>query len=431
MAQLIKQAYLVSASADVDADGTADVLIEEGRISAIAPFITDVLPETEIIDGRGQFLGSGLIDLYSQSGEPGHESRETLASLRQAATAGGFTRVGYLPNTQPVVDSVEAIAAIQQDKFAEKTTCTKLLPWAAITLGTKGEQLTELAELANAGALGFTDGLPLTNKALLRRLLEYAQPLQKPIALCPCDPQLVGGGVARECPDSLRLGLAGESAIAETTALATLLECIVEVPALVHIMRVSTARGVELIRQAKSRNLPVSASVAWHHLLFDTKDLDSYSPSLRHDPPLGTPADRQALIEGVVEGVIDAIAIDHSPYTYEEKTVSFDAAPPGAIGLELALPMLWQTFVAQSTGQSSETSSRWSPMQLWQSLSAGPAQCLGLSAGQLEVGALAELVLFDPQVSWEVSPSTLKSLAENTPWLGKTVQGKVSRVWHG
>ncbi len=427
MAQLIKKAYLVADSADVEADGTADVLIESGQISAIAPFIADPPPEAEIIDGRGQFLGPGLIDLYSQSGEPGHESRETHASLQQAATAGGFTRVGLLPNAQPVVDSVDAIAAIHRsNQLKNPAQQTQLLPWAAITLGAKGEQLTELAELAEAGALGFTDGLPLTNKMLLRRLLEYAQPLQKPIALWPCDLQLAGGGVAREGPDALRLGLAGVSAIAETTALAALLECLVEVPALVHVMRVSTARSVELLRQAKSRNLPVSASVAWHHLLFDTKNLGNYSPSLRHDPPLGTPADRQALIEGVIEGVIDAIAIDHSPYAYEEKTVAFESAPPGAIGLELALPVLWQTFVAHSD----TTGKRWSPMQLWQSLSKGPAQCLGLSAGRLEVGAPAELVLFDPRVSWEVSDRTLKSLSNNTPWLGQTIQGKVSRVWN-
>lgn len=426
MAQLIKQAYLVSASADVAADGTGDVLIEGGRISAIAPFILDVPPETEVIDGRGQFLGPGLIDLYSQSGEPGNETRETLTSLRQAATAGGFTRVGLLPNTQPVADTVEAIAAIHQSNLKSSLAKTRLLPWAAITLGADGEQLTELAELADADALGFTDGLPMINQTILRRLLEYAQPLQKPIALYPCDPQLAGSGVAREGADALRLGLGGVSAIAETTALATLLECIAEFPALVHVMRVSTARSVELIRQAKSRDLPISASVAWHHLLFDTQDLAQYSPNLRHEPPLGTPADRQALIAGVQEGVIDAIAIDHSPYTYEEKTVAFHAAPPGASGLELALPILWQTFVANSD----TAGNRWSPMQLWQSLSEGPAQCLGLDAGELAVGAPAELTLFDPRLSWEITPQTLKSLSENTPWLGKTIQGKVSRTWN-
>ncbi len=429
MAALVKQAYLLMAAAEVvGAEGTGDVLIEDGQIVAIAPFLTDIPADTEIINGRGQFLGPGLIDLYSQSGESGDESRETRASLRQAAAAGGFTRVGLLPNARVVTDSVDAIAAIHHEN--QNQADAQLLPWSAITLGAKGEQLTELAELAQTGPVGFTDGLPIANKALLRRLLEYAQPLQKPIMLWPCDRQIAGDGIAREGLDALRLGLAGVSAIAETTALATLLEYLVEVPALVHIMRVSTARSVELLRQAKSRNLPVSASVAWHHLLFDTEDLVAYNPSLRHDPPLGTPADRQALIEGVAEGVIDAIAIDHAPYTYEEKTVAFESAPPGAIGLELALPALWQAFVAQKPNASSHfPQNRWSPTQLWQALSEGPAQCLGLTPGQLKVGAAAELTLFDPQVSWDVKPETLRSLAFNTPLLGESLQGRVRRVW--
>ncbi|MGB3571310.1 MAG: hypothetical protein WBA01_04660, partial [Phormidesmis sp.] len=194
MAALIKQAYLVMAAAEVvGAEGTGDVLIEDGQIVAIAPFLTDIPTDAEIIDGRGQFLGPGLIDLYSQSGEPGDESRETRASLRQAAAAGGFTRIGLLPNAKAVTDSVDAIAAIQQANRtpanqapASQTPANiQLLPWSAITLGAKGEQLTELAELAQTGPVGFTDGLPIANKALLRRLLEYAQPLQKPIMLWP------------------------------------------------------------------------------------------------------------------------------------------------------------------------------------------------------------------------------------------------------
>ncbi|MEL6938516.1 MAG: dihydroorotase [Cyanobacteria bacterium J06598_1] len=418
MAELIKQAFLVTAAAElVDAEGRGDVLIEEGQIVAIAPSINDRPPETAILDASGQFLGPGLIDLYSQSGEPGHEPRETRDSLRAAAAAGGFTRVGLLPNTNIVTDSVEAIAAIQK---GNTSSLPQLLPWCAITLGTQGEQLSELGELAEAGALGFTDGVPIANTALLRRLLEYARPLQKTLALWPCDLQVAGGGVAREGADALRLGLVGVSAIAETTAIATLLEYIVEVPARVHIMRVSTARGVELIRQAKARNLPVTASVAWHHLLFDTQDLETYNPSLRHSPPLGRPADRQALIEGVAEGVIDAIAIDHSPYTYEEKTVSFDAAPPGAIGLELALPILWQTFV--------ETR-QWSALRLWECLCDRPAKCLNLTPGKLEINVPAELTLFDPRARWNVTAQNLKSLAYNTPWAGKTIQGKVSKLW--
>ncbi|MGB3295905.1 MAG: dihydroorotase, partial [Phormidesmis sp.] len=368
MATLIQQVYMIDPvdPAAVGADSIGDVLIEAGRIVAIAPTLPTPTDATEIIDGRGQFLGPGLIDLYSQSGEPGNESRETYESIIRAAAAGGFTRIGLLPNTQPTVDSVSAISALRQLKQQQHR--AKIMPWAAITRGAAGEQLTELTELAEAGAVGFTDAQPLNNSALLRRLLEYAQPLHKPIALWPCDLKLAGGGAAREGPDALRLGLQGVSAIAETTALAALLEYIAEIPTPIHIMRVSTARSVALIRQAKAQGLPVTASVPWHHLIFDTQDLSQYDPTLRHDPPLGTPADRQGLIAGVTEGVIDAIAIDHSAYTYEEKTVAFDDAPPGAIGLELALPVLWQTFV---------TSGQWSPANLWQCLSQGPARCLG------------------------------------------------------
>ncbi|MGB3296609.1 MAG: dihydroorotase, partial [Phormidesmis sp.] len=362
----------------------------------------------------------GLIDLYSQSGEPGNESRETDESLTRAAAAGGFTRIGLLPNTQPAVDTVSAIAALHQRNRQHPQ--VKIMPWAAITQGAAGEQLTELAELAAAGALGFTDAGPLNNSALLRRLLEYAQPLHKPIALWPCDRKLAGGGAAREGPDALRLGLRGVSAIAETAALAALLECIAEIPTPVHIMRVSTARSVALICQAKAQGLPVSASVPWHHLIFDTHDLLQYDPNLRHEPPLGTPADRQGLIDGVAEGVIEAIAIDHSAYTYEEKTVAFDNAPPGAIGLELALPVLWQTFV---------TSGQWRPTDLWQRLSQGPAHCLGLVPSRLKAGSIAELTLFDPRINWQATADCLHSLGSNTPWLGKCVRGRVVSTMNG
>ena len=420
MAELIKQATLLMVSSKtVSAGDVGDVLIEAGRITAITPEITDVPLDAEVIEAQGQFIGPGLVDLYSQSGEPGHEPRETRDSLRQAALAGGFTRVGLLPNAEIVTDGVEAIAAIEKGNTSGGT---RLLPWAAITLGAKGEQLSELAELAVSGAVGFTDGLPIANKAMLRRLLEYAGPLQKPIMLWPCDHQLTGGGVAREGADSLRLGFVGVSSIAETAALATLIEYIAEIPVQAHIMRVSTARSVELIRQAKAQNLPITASVPWHHLIYDTQDLETYHPSLRHDPPLGTPNDRQALVSGVESGVIDAIAIDHSPYTYEEKTVSFDTAPPGAIGLELALPVLWHRFVASGT---------WSPDLLWQRLSHDSLRCLGLDTTRFEVGQTAELTLFDPKKVWQVTHEQLRSLSTNTPLEYQTIQGRVTKTWNG
>jgi len=445
MATLIRQAYLlgladeeassvddsVSASQWVGPEGKGDVLIENGRIVSVAPMLSERPDNVKIIEAEGQFLGPGLVDLYSQSGEPGHEPRETNQSLRRAAAAGGFTRVGLLPNTQPAADNAGAIASLSSVIPSSATSAAEaqLMPWATITLGAEGNQLTELSELAAAGAIGFTDVCPIANPVLLRRLLEYAQPLQKPIALWPCAPNLVGGGVAREGVDALRLGLRGVSAIAETTLLATLLECVAEIGTPVHLMRISTARSVSLIRKAKAEGLPISASVPWHHLTFDTQDLSSYNPNLRHDPPLGTPEDRQALIAGIADGVIDAIAIDHSPYTYEEKTVAFDATPPGAIGLELALPLLWQTFVSSQSNPEQSNSERWSPEQLWQCLSQGPANCLGLPVKALKPNHPAELTLFNPKTVWQATPENLHSLASNTPWLNQPIQGKTTAIW--
>jgi dihydroorotase len=185
-------------------------------------------------------------------------------------------------------------------------------------------------------------------------------------------------------------------------------------------MRVSTARSVALIRQAKERGLPITASVTWLHLVFNSRDLASYDPNLRLAPPLGNPADQQALIAGLEEGVLDAIAIDHRAYTYEEKTVGISEAPAGALGLELALPILWQRFVA--TG-------RWQPLQLFRYGSFQPAQCLHLQPPAVQVGHPAEMLLFNPGATWTVSTQTLKSKSSNTVWLGQTIQGRVERAW--
>lgn len=186
-------------------------------------------------------------------------------------------------------------------------------------------------------------------------------------------------------------------------------------------MRISTARAVDLIRAAKAQGLPITASVTWMHLLLDITAVHSYDPSLHVQPPLGNPADREALIQGLQAGVLDAIAVDHKPFTYEEKTVAFAESPPGAIGLELALPLLWQAFVE---------SGRWSALDLWRWLSTQPAQCLQQTPGMIAVGA-TELTLFDPQQVWQVTGSSLKSQSTNTPWLGQMIQGRVVQTWCG
>jgi len=409
-------------------DQLADVLIADGFIKAVKTQISEIPADTLVRDCRGLVLGPGLVDLYSHSGEPGFEERESLLSLLEAAATGGFTRLTILPDTLPPIENPSGLARLGQLELEAKENLSLLTPyslpqiyyWGALTVGAEGQQMTELAELAAVGVVGFADGRPLSNLGLLRRLLEYLQPLGKPVALMPCDRQLSGNGVMREGTQSIRLGLPGSPAIAESAALAAILELVAAINTPVHLMRISTSRSVQLIEEAKARGLPVTASTTWMHLLLNTEDLDSYDPNLRLDPPLGNPDDQAALIQGVREGILDAIAIDHTPYTYEEKTVSFAEAPAGVIGLELALPLLWHSLV--ETGD-------WSALELWQSLSTNPAICLQQTPAAIAPGKPAELVLFNPQQSWKAQKQTLKSHSTNTPCFGQQLTGRVVQTW--
>ncbi|PMB27740.1 dihydroorotase [Fischerella thermalis] len=423
-------------------DQVADVLIEDGYIQSVTNNISDLPQDTYIQDCSGLVLGTGLIDLYSHSGEPGFEERETLCSLLQAAAAGGFTRISILPDTSPVVDNPAVMAQLLKRRGGQggyggqgsnfyplsplspqsplSPTPPQLNIWGAITLDVAGKQMTEFADLAVAGVVGFADGQPLENTALVRRVLEYLQPLGKPVALWCCDRQLRSNGVMREGPDSLRFGLPGNPAASETSAIAALIELVAATGTPVHIMRVSTARSVELIASAKSQGLPITASTTWMHVLLDTESLKSYNTNLNLDPPLGNPSDLLALRQAVRTGIVDAIAIDHAPYTYEEKTVAFAEAPPGAIGLELALPLLWQHLV--ETGE-------FSALQLWQALSSRPAECLKQNLSAIAPGQKAELTLFDPQQSWKVDRQNLRTFSQNTPWLGQQLTGRVVKIW--
>lgn len=411
-------------------DQRADVLIVDGLIKAVETSISEIPGDTLVQNCQGLILGPGLVDLYSHSGEPGFEERETWLSLMESAAAGGFTRLAILPDTVPVLDNPSGLAALNQKVQALQKARIKgnssppslphLYCWGALTLGVEGQQMTELAELAAAGVVGFADGRPIANLGLLRRALEYLQPLGKPIALVPCDLKLAGNGVIREGVQSLRFGLPGNPAIAESTALAAILEVVAAIGTPVHLMRISTRRSVELIEDAKARGLPVTASTTWMHLLLNTEDISTYDPNLRLDPPLGNPVDQAALRRGVREGIIDAIAIDHTPYTYEEKTVAFAEAPPGAIGLELALPLLWHTLV--ETGD-------WSALELWQCYSTKPAICLQQTPSAIAPNQPAELVLFNPQQKWKIEKLTLNSHSSNTPWLGQQIIGRVVQTW--
>lgn len=417
--ELLQQVRLLDPVSNTDR--IADVLLGDGIIQAIADHLTDYPAGSDVRDCQGLVLAPGLVDLYSHSGEPGFEERETLQSLLQAAAAGGFTRLAILPDTNPAIDNPASVTWINSHSRRKDNQPTpQLCCWGALTQAVQGQQMTELAELSAAGVVGFAEGQPIANPTLLRRLLEYLRPLNKPVALWCYDRQLAGNGVMREGNESVRFGLPGIPVIAETSALAAALECVETIGTPIHFMRISSTRSVELLQAAKNRGLPITASTTWMHLLLTSEAIESYDPSLHLEPALGEKADRTALIQALQTGVLDAIAIDHAPYTYEEKTVAFAEAPPGAIGLEFALPLLWQTLVESGT---------WSALHLWRVLSTHPARCLQQSPAKVAIGQPAELTLFDPHLSWQLSAQTLNSLASNTPWLDKTVTGKVLQIW--
>jgi dihydroorotase len=392
-------------------DRVTDALVTNGILTELRDDLQDCPAEATERDGHHKILAPGLVDLYSHSGEPGRETEETMLSLLAAAAAGGFVRLNILPDTLPAIDNSAVVAKIQSLYQAAKTQLAyapALAIWGALTHGVQGESMSDLQDLAS-GIVGFADGRPIDNLQLVQRLLEYLQPYQKPIMLWPLDRKLAGGGVARMGAAALRLGLVGNPVCSETAALGAILEIVAELKVSVHIMRLSTARGVELVAAAQQRGLLVTASVTWLHLLGSTAILDTYDPSWRLDPPLGNEADRVALVAGVKAGVIGAIAVDHCAHSYEDKKVGFGEAPVGAIGLELALPVLWEQLVLPG---------HLTALDLWRGLSCGAAACCGSEVPK-------DLVLFDPMAKWVANRQNLQSKSSNTPWLDKVISGQV------
>ncbi len=379
-----------------------NVFITNGKVVEIGGGEQNLPSNTPVQDATGLILGKGLVDLYSSSGEPGFEHRETLDSLSKAASSGGFSKLAILPNTKPVLDNIAALEFIRAQPH------TTFLPWGAITKGCEGKQINDLAELSSS-VVGFTDAKPMTNLNLLRSVMEYIKPLGKPLMLWAWDPNLSGEGVMREGKWSIQYGLSGSPAIAETSALAALIELVKLTHTPTHFMRISTRRSVELIAAAKAAGLPITASVPWMNLWLIDQDLATYDPNLRLAPPLGVVEDREALVSGIKSQVIDAIAIDHTPYTYEEKTVAFEVSPPGSIGLEFALPILWQQLVVTQ---------KLTSLELWRALSDNPARCLQIEPPEL-------VTLFDPSQIWTVTQDAIASHSYNTPCYKQSITGKV------
>jgi dihydroorotase len=409
---LYQQVKIIEPVAGTLQERMGEILIRDGHTNILETDTREHIGGINTYNGAHLVVAPGLVDLYSHSGEPGYEERETLASLLQAARSGGFARVNILPDTLPTLDRVSSIISLQhryREVAADIANCPQIGYWGALTEGLEGMAMTELAELATVEIAGWADGKPIGNLQLIWRLLEYLQPLNKPIALYACDRELRGNGIARNGVQAVRFGLPVDPVSSETAALVALLEVVADVGTPVHLMRISTRRGVEAIAAAKQRGLPITASTTWLHLIADTDDLITYNPNFKLEPPLGNPEDKIALIEAIKTGVLDAIAIDHTPHTYEDKTVPFGETPAGAIGLELALPLLWQHLVVAG---------KLTAVELWQALSSNPAKCL-------QQPLSTELILFNTQHRWTVTPQTLASLSHNTAWLNREILGKV------
>jgi dihydroorotase len=399
-------------------DRTADIVIADGKIVAIGENAADYSGVT--IDGSGLTVTPGLFDMHVHLREPGFEHKETVQTGCVAAAAGGFTGVACMPNTKPALDNPGLVEFVRTQAIG---TPVEVHPIAATTKGRKGEILSEMSELVEAGVRGFSDdGAPVASADLMRRALEYSHMLGAVIIEHSEEPSLTNGGLMHEGAVSTRLGLIGWPGVGEEIAIQRNIMLAEYTGGRLHCAHVSTARGVELIREAKKRGLQVTGEVAPHHLTLDCSIIEGYDSDYKVNPPLRENSDIEALIVGLAEGTIDAIATDHAPHAADEKEVEFALAPFGMVGLETAFGVVHTELVR--TG-------RLSLSRAIDALTAQPRNILRLPEVRIEIGAEANLALFDLEESWTVDRDLLNSRSHNTPFHGWKLTGRPVGVVKG
>jgi len=387
--------------------------VDGGRIVALDAPPSGFVAE-RVIDASGLVVCPGLIDLSARLREPGFEYKATLESEMQAALAGGVTSLVCPPDTEPVLDEPGLVEMLKHR--ARSLDQAHLYPLGALTVGLKGEVLTEMAELAEAGCVGFSQANEaLVDTQVMARAMQYARSFGFTVWLRPQDAFLARGGVAHSGPVSGRLGLSGVPVSAETVALHTIFELIRSNGCRVHLCRLSSAAGVDLVRLAKREGLPVTADVAVHHLHLTDVDIGYFDTSCRVEPPFRSQRDREALGTALADGTIDAVCSDHTPVDDDAKLLPFGEAEPGVTGLELLLPLAlaW----AQRAGVPMATAIA--------RMTTDAARIAGCEGGSLAVGSIADVCLFDPQAHWVVSPATLRSQGHHTPFAQRELQGRV------
>ncbi|MDA1118440.1 MAG: dihydroorotase [Proteobacteria bacterium] len=406
MKLLVKGGRVIDPASGRDAVG--DVFIADGKI------VQGGGTPDRTVDAKGLVVAPGLIDLAARLREPGHEHKATLESEMDAAVAGGVTSLACPPDTDPPLDEPGLVDMLR--RRAKALSRARVYPVGALTVKLEGRQLTEMAELAEAGCVAFSQAnVPVSDTQVLWRALQYAATFDFPVWLRAEDAWLAKDGVAHDGEVATRLGLAGIPAFAETIALAQLFELVRATGARVHVCRVSSAAGVAMLRRARHDGLPLTCDVGIHHLHLSDMDLGYFDSHCRLEPPLRSQRDREALAAALADGTIDCAVSDHTPVDEDQKLLPFAEAEPGATGLELLLPLALKWGVERKLNLA-QTLAR---------VTSAPARVLGVASGRIEPGAPGDLVVFDPQAHWRVSPGELRSQGRNTPFLGVELAGRV------
>ena len=394
-------------------DSVLDVLVLDGRIAAIGDALRSPEGAREL-DASGLTVTPGLIDVHVHLREPGGEHKETIATGSRAAAAGGFTAVCAMPNTDPVVDDPAGVGFVLAQRAAAGA--ARVYPMGAISRGQEGRRLAAVGEMVEAGAVGITDdGNPVMDSGLMRRALEYAQAFDVPVADHPEDLGLSAQGVMNEGLVSTRLGLKGKPNASEDVHIVRDLLLAELTGGRIHLQHVSTAYGVDAIRQAKKRGVRVTAEASPHHLLLTDERVEGYDTDAKMNPPLRSAADREAVRQGLADGTLGVLATDHAPHHYDEKEAAFDDAPNGIVGLETSLGLALTHLVGEGLIDLSTLVER---------MSCGPARAFGLAGGTLAEGSVGDLTLVDLEESWRVDRTRFVSKGRNTPFHGWKLRGR-------
>jgi dihydroorotase len=397
-------------------DAVQDLYIADGKIAAVGSAPAGFDAERSI-DATGLVVAPGLVDLSARLREPGYEYKATLESEMQAAVQGGVTTLVCPPDTDPVLDEPGLVEMLKHR--ARILNQANVHPLGALTVGLKGKALTEMAELTEAGCIGFAQAEePVEDTTVLLRALQYAKTFGYTVWLRPQDPHIGRGGVAHSGPLASRLGLSGVPVMSETIALHTIFELMRASGARVHLCRISSSAALDLIRAAKKEGLPVTCDVGVHHLHMTDADIGFFDSNARLTPPLRSQRDREAIRAALLDGTVDAVCSDHTPVDDDEKVLPFAEASPGATGLELLLSLMLK-WAEEQHGSADALA------QAIAKVTRDPARMAGLPAGTLSVGASADVVVFDPDARWLVAPSALASQGKHTPFLGYELTGQV------